>query len=144
MALLLLLLLRLLVAVAVAVRRLRAARAQLGQRLLNHAGRVDALRARVDEAPGDDVDDLVVHALELRLPLLLAHLQLALGEDLEDDVVLRRAGAKRLGQVLCRRRLALADRQEDGGDLQHVVQVRFALKGEKKKKQRYNEKKEFY
>ena len=61
--------------------------------------------------------------LERGVALLVADLQLAALEDVEDDVVERLGRAKGLGQVGRRRRLALADVEEDVVDLQHVVEV---------------------
>lgn len=66
-----------------------------------------------------------MHPFQLRVPLPLADLQLALGQDLKDDVVEGRFRAEGFGEILGRRGLAFADGEENGGDLEHVVQVRF-------------------
>lgn len=65
-----------------------------------------------------------MHALERGGALLVADLDVALVEDLEQDVVARRVLAKGLVQLLGRRRLALGDVEEDVGDLEDVVDVR--------------------
>ncbi len=57
------------------------------------------------------------------MSFFFSDLQLALTEDLEDDVVLRGLGAKGLGQILSWRILSLANREEDGGDLEDVVEI---------------------
>lgn len=62
-------------------------------------------------------------ALQLGVALLLADLELAAGEDLEDDVLQRRVLAKGLGEVGGRGGLAARDVEEDVGDLQDVVDV---------------------
>lgn len=98
-------------------------RAQHVQRLVDHARGVHLLGARVDQLAGDDGDDLVVDALQLRAALLLAHLHLALFEDLEDDVIDRGILAEGLLEVGRRRRLALGHVQKDVGDLQDVVEI---------------------
>ncbi len=52
----------------------RCLRTQLIQSLLDHARGVDALRPRIDQLPGHDVDDLILRPLQFGVPLLLADL----------------------------------------------------------------------
>jgi hypothetical protein len=103
---------------------LSALAAELIKSLFDHARRVDSLALGVDQLARDNVNDLGVDSLQLSVSLLFSHLQLALVQNLQDNVVQGHL-SKGLLQVSRGGSLTFGDVKKDVWDLEDIVKVGF-------------------